>query len=349
MYKIKVFTLGIFLLSCVVLQTAMGDIRTKAQVITYLEANIEYPLAKEVHPKVLEKLVELFKKQAIESGDITRYGKYLSGFQNIKSVFYEIVGMVKLSDSAILIGEYFILSYGTDPLQKYGRHLHSLDKDQRSKIGIIVWNQKSTGVNRRSNVKKYLRELQLFDNEIDLKTFVDDLFIAYIHSRLWFEEKQVRLGKSLISSHEYFRGNLRLSNTLSFFPHEKTKFVSAFRELEDAGFIEIMDAQDPVARNGIQHTLARMPLRNGEIVIIPVLTLLSPIRQGLKARKDLQFLSIIYPHFKEGVRTKNWKNFATKMEQRGHGDLINEAQRVAYIRFLPPWTIPVSKTVNRGY
>ena len=347
MYEIKVITVGIFLLSCVVLQAAMGDIVTKTQVTTFLEANSEYPLAKEIHPKALEKLVELYTGKSIESGDITRYGKYLSGFQNLKSVFYEIVGMVKLSDSAILVGEHFILSYGTDPLQKYGRHLHSLDIDQRSKIDTIVWNEKSTSVNRRSNVKKYLQELRLFNNEFDLQTFVDDLFIAYIHSHLWVEEKQDRLGNSLITSHDYFRGNLRLINTFSFFPNEKIKFVSAFRELENQGFIEIMDARDPAARNGIQHTLARMPLRNGEIVIIPVLTLLSPIRHGLKVKKDLQFLRIIYPHFKEGVLTKNWKNFATKMEQRGHGDLINEAQRVAYIRYLPPWPIPVSNKVNR--
>ena len=247
----------------------------------------------------------------------------------------------------MLVGEYFILTAGMDPLQKYGRHLHALEIDQRSMIDRIVWDDKSTSVNRRSTVAKYLRDLRLFDNESDLQSFVNAIFVAYIHSHLWVEEKKGRLGNSRVTSHDYFQGHIRLRNTVSFFLHEKTGFVRALRELEDNGFIEIMDAHDPAAQKGIQHTLARMPLREGEVVIIPVLTLLSTIRRGLKEKGDLQFLKILYPYFKEVVRTKNWGNFNMKMRERGHGDLIAGSKRVAYIRFLSPWPIPISRQSNR--
>ena len=64
------------------------------------------------------------------------------------------------------------------------------------------------------------------------------------------------------------------------FANDENRFVRAFEELRDNGFIEILDAWSAEAQKGIAHTRENMPLREGEIVIIPVLTLLSSTRRG---------------------------------------------------------------------
>ena len=56
--KIVAAAIGIFLLSCVTLPIAIGDIATKARVTTFLEANSESTLVADMHPKALDRLVE---------------------------------------------------------------------------------------------------------------------------------------------------------------------------------------------------------------------------------------------------------------------------------------------------
>ena len=343
--KLVTVTIGMFLFGCVTTPN-MGNGANKARVTRYLEANSDTELGQEMHPKALEKLIKLYAKGAIQTSDITRYGAYLGRFQDLKSLFYDAVEWTEISESAVHVGEHFILT-SNDPLQKYGRHLHALGPAERSMMDDIVWDEKSIGVNRRRALATYLRELRLFDNESDLQSFIDAVFVAYIHSHLWAEEKRVRLGSSRFSSHDNFRVYLRLGNTFSSFPHEKIGLIRAFSALEDYGFIEILDAWSAEAQKGIAHTRKRMPLREGEIVIIPVLTLLSSTRRGLKEKGDLQFLEILYPYFKEAVRTRNWTDFNRKMRERGHGNLLGGSKRVAYIRFLPPWPIPISRGFNR--
>ena len=340
--KIAAVTMGAFLLGCVTLPITSNG-ANKARVTAFLEANSDANLAQEMHPKALDRIVKLYAKGVVQANDITRYGSYLGGFQGLKALFYEVLEWTEVSECAVLVGEYFILTSGNDPLQKYGRHLHALEPEERSKIDDIVWDEKSTGVNRRRALAKYLRELRLFDNESDLQSFVDAVIVAYIHSHLWAEEKQVRLRSSRFSSHDNFRGHLRLGSSFSSFPSERSALLRAFRELEDNGFIVIMDAWSAEAQEGIAHTRERMPLREGEIVVIPVLTLLSNTRQGLKENGDLRYLEILYPYFKEAVRTRNWTNFDRKMRERGHGNLLGGSKHVAYIRFLPPWPIPISR------
>ena len=344
--KIAAVTMGVFLLGCVTLPVTSNG-ANKEQVTAFLEANSDANLAQEMHPKALDRLVKLYAKGVVQAKDITRYGSYLGGFQDLKSLFYDAVEWTDISESAVLVGEHFILTSGNDPLQKYGRHLHALEPQERSKIDEIVWDAKSTGVNRRRALAKYLRELRLFDNESDLQSFIDAVFVAYIHSHLWAEEKQVRLGSSRFSSHDNFRSHLRLTNTSYSFPNEEDRLVRAFGELKDNGFIEILDAWSAEAQKGIAHTRERMPLREGEIVVIPVLTLLSKTRRGLREKGDLQFVKILYPYFKEAVRTRNWTNFDRKMRERGHGSLLGGSKHVAYIRYLSPWPIPVSRGYNR--
>ena len=344
--KIAAVTLGVCLVGCVVLPT-IGDGSSKAQVTRYLEANSNVKLAQEMHPKAVEKLVKLYEKGEIQVSDITRYGTYLGRFQDLKSLFYDAVEWTEISESAVNVGEFFILTTGNDPLQKYGRHLHALEPAERSRIDEIVWNENSTGANRRRILATYLRELGMFDNEAELQSFLDAVFVAYIHSHLWAEEKRVRLGTSRFSSRDNFRGHLRLSNSFSSFPHDEKQFVRAFEELKDNGFIEILDAWSAEAQKGIAHTRANMPLRDGEIVIIPVLTLLSSTRRGLKEKGDIQFAKILYPYFKEAVKTRDWTDFNRKMRERGHGELLWGSKHVAYIRYLSSWPIPVSRGVNR--
>ena len=162
-------------------------------------------------------------------------------------------------------------------------------------------------------------------------------------------EKKGRFGSSRFTSRDYFQSYLRISDTLSFFGREKTAFVSAFEELQNQAVIEIMDARDPAVMGGIRHTLTRMPLRDGEIVIIPILTMLLPIRDMLKAGDDLQFLKIVYPDFKNGILKRDFGNFDAKMQVRGHNNTLDKmfTLRLAYIRFLPPWTIPILKKPTR--
>ena len=106
-----------------------------------------------------------------------------------------------------------------------------------------------------------------------------------------------------------------------------------------------MDARDPAVMNGIRHTLTRMPLRDGEIVIVPVLTMLLPIRDVLKAGGDLQFLKTVYPYFKNGILKRDFSNFDTRMRNRGYSNTLDKmfTLRLAYIRFLPPWPVPILK------
>ena len=340
--KIAAVTMGVFLLGCVTLPVTSNG-ANKEQVTAFLEANSDANLAQEMHPKALDRLVKLYAKGVVQAKDITRYGSYLGGFQDLKSLFYDAVEWTGISEPAVQIGENFILTSGNDPLQKYGRHLHALEPEERSKIDEIVWDETSTGVNRRNRLAIYLRELRLFDNESDLQSFIDAVFVAYIHSHLWAEEKRVRLGSSRFSSHDNFRGHLRLSNTSYSFAHDENRFVRTFEELKDNGFIEILDAWSAEAQKGIAHTRENMPLREGEIVVIPVLTLLSSTRRGLKEKGDIRFLKTLYPYFKEAVLTKDWTDFNRKMRERGHGDLLGGSKRVAYIRYLSPWPIPVSK------
>ena len=344
--KFAAVTLGVCLVGCVVLP-AIGDGSSKARVISYLEANSVVKLAEEMHPKALQKLVKLYDRKAVRGNDISRYGKYLGKFQDIKALYYDAVEWTGISEPAVQIGENFILTSGNDPLQKYGRHLHALEQSERSMIDEIVWNENSIGVNRRRALATYLRELHLFDNELDLQSFMDAVFVAYIHSHLWAEEKRVRLGSSRFSSHDNFRGHLRLSKTSYSFAHDENRFVRAFEELKDNGFIEILDAWSAEAQKGIAHTRENMPLREGEIVIIPVLTLLSSTRRGLKEKGDIRFLKTLYPYFKEAVLTRDWTDFNRKIRERGHGDLLGGSKRVAYIRYLSPWPIPVSRGYNR--
>ena len=344
--KIAAVTMGVFLLGCVTLPVTSNG-ANKEQVTAFLEANSDANLAQEMHPKALDRLVKLYAKGVVQAKDITRYGSYLGGFQDLKSLFYDAVEWTGISEPAVQIGENFILTSGNDPLQKYGRHLHALEPEERSKIDEIVWDETSTGVNRRNRLAIYLRELRLFANETDLHTFMDAVFVAYIHSHLWAEEKRVRLGSSRFSSHDNFRGHLRLSNTSYSFAHDENRFVRTFEELKDNGFIEILDAWSAEAQKGIAHTRENMPLREGEIVVIPVLTLLSSTRRGLKEKGDIRFLKTLYPYFKEAVLTKDWTDFNRKMRERGHGDLLGGSKRVAYIRYLSPWPIPVSRGYNR--
>lgn len=334
--------IGMCLLGCSVLPIAAADITTKRHVITFLEANGNTGLAQEMLPKVLDNLVELYKMKTVESEDISRYGVYLSRFQNLKSLFYEVAEWAKLSESAVLIGEYFVLSIGMDPLQQYGRHLHALEVNQRLAIEEIIWNKNLRTTDRRSKLSKALRKLHLFDSEQDLQSFVNTVFVAYIHSHLWVVEKKGRFGSSRFTSRDYFQSYLRISDTLSFFGREKAAFFSAFEELQNQAVIEIMDARDPAVMNGIRHTLTRMPLRDGEIVIVPVLAMLLPIRDLLKAESDLQFLKIVYPDFKNGILKRDFISFDTRMQTRGHKNTLDKmfTLRLAYIRFLPPWPIP---------
>lgn len=344
--KMAVVTLGVCLVGCVVLP-AMGKCSSKVQVTRYLEAKSEAKLADEMHPKAMQKLVKLYDGKAVQANDISRYGTYLAKFQDIKALYYDAVEWTGISEPAVHIGEKFILTSGNDPLQEYGRLLHALEPEERLKIDEIVWDNTSTGVNRRNRLAIYLRELRLFANDKDLHTFMDTVFVAYIHSHLWAEEKRVRLGSTRFSSHDNFRGYLRLSNTTYSFANDENRFVRAFEELKDNGFIEILDAWSAEAQKGIAHTRENMPLREGEIVIIPVLTLLSSTRRGLKEKGDIRFLKTLYPYFKEVVKTRDWGDFNRKMRERGHGDLLGGSKRVAYIRYLSPWPIPVSGVYNR--
>ncbi len=130
--KMIMTVIGICFLGYSVLPTATADMTTQKQVITFLEANSKTGLAQEMLPDVLNNLVELYRTKSVESEDISRYGVYLNRFQNLKSLFYEVAEWTELSESAVLIGEYFVLSIGMDPLQQYGRHLHALEPNQRS-------------------------------------------------------------------------------------------------------------------------------------------------------------------------------------------------------------------------
>ena len=344
--KIAVVMLGVCLVGCVALPVIGGG-STKAEITRHLEANTDVELAKEMHPKAFQMLTKLYDRKAVQANDISRYGTYLGSFQNLKALFYDAVEWTRISESAVQIGEYFILTAGNDPLQEFGRHLHALKLEERSKIDEIVWDDTSIGVNRRRALATYLRELALFANESNLQSFMDAVFVAYVHSHLWAEEKRVRLGFSRFSSHDNFRGHLRLRNILFSFPQEEDRFVRAFGELRDNGFIEILDAWSTEAQEGIAHTRERLPLRAGEIVIIPVLTLLSNTRRDLKEKGDIHFVKILYPYFKEVVRTRNWTQFNRKMRERGHGDLLGGSKHVAYIRFQSPWPIPVSREYDR--
>jgi hypothetical protein len=343
--KLIMTAIGMCFLGYSVLLTATADMTTRRHVVTFLEANANTGLAQEMLPNILDSLVELYKTKTVESADISRYGAYLSRFQNLKSLFYEVAEWAELSESAVLIGEYFVLSIGMDPLQQYGRYLHTLEINQRLAIEAIVWNKNLGTTDRRSRLGNSLRELNLFDSERDLQSFVNTVFVAYIHSHLWVEEKKGRFGSSRFTNRDYFRGYLRISDTLSFLGREKAAFVSAFEELQNQAVIEIMEARDPAVMNGIRHTLTRMPLRNGEIVIVPVLTMLLPIRDMLKAGDDLQFLKTIHPDFKNGILKRNFSNFDAKMKTRGHNNTLDKmfTLRLAYIRFLPPWSIPIVK------
>lgn len=341
--KMIMTVIGICLLGFSVLPTARTDMTTRKRVETLLEANSKTDLAQEMLPKVLDSLVELYETKTVESADISRYGAYLNQFQNLKSLFYEVAEWAELSESAVLIGEYFVLSIGMDPLQQYGRHLHALEMNQRLAIEAIFWNKSLGATDRRSRLSNSLRELNLFDSERDLQSFVNTVFVAYIHSHLWVAEKKGRFGRSKFTSRDYFRSYLRISDTLSFFRKEKAAFVSAFEELQNQAVIEIMDARDPAVMNGIRHTLTRMPLRNGEIVIVPVLTMLLPIRDMLKSGGDLQFLKTVYPDFQNGILKRNFSNFDAKMQARGHNNTLEKmfTLRLAYIRFLPPRPVPI--------
>ena len=139
--KMIMTAIGMCLLACSVLPTATADITTREHVVTFLEANANTGLAQEMLPNILDSLVELYKTKTVESADISRYGAYLSRFQNLKSLFYEVAEWAELSESAVLIGEYFVLSIGMDPLQQYGRYLHTLEINQRLALEAIVWNK----------------------------------------------------------------------------------------------------------------------------------------------------------------------------------------------------------------
>lgn len=347
--KMIMTAIGMCLLGCSVLPTAMADMTTREHVVTFLEANANTGLAQEMLPNVLDSLVELYKTKTVVSADISRYGAYLNQFQNLKSLFYEVAEWTELSESAVLIGEYFVLSISMDPLQQYGRHLHALEINQRVAIEAIIWNKNLGTTDRRSRLSEALRELNLLDSERDLQSFVNTVFVAYIHSHLWVAEKKGRFGSSRFTSRDYFQSYLRISDTLSFFGREKAAFVSAFEELQNQAVIEIMDARDPAVMNGIRHTLTRMPLRDGEIVIVPVLTMLLSIRDLLKAGDDLQFLKIVYPDFKSGILKRDFSNFDARMRSRGYSNMLDKMfmLRLAYIRFLPPWPVPILKKPTR--
>lgn len=185
--KLAAVTIGIFLFGCVT-TPIIGNGANKARVIRHLEANSDIELAQEMHPKALETLVKLYTKGTIQASDITRYGAYLGRFQDLKALFYDAVEWTEISESAVHVGEFFILTSSNDPLQNYGRHLHALEPAERSRIDEIVWNENFPGVNRRRTLATYLRQLRLFDNELDLQSFMDAVFVAYIHSHLWAEE-----------------------------------------------------------------------------------------------------------------------------------------------------------------
>ena len=110
-----------------------------------------------------------------------------------------------------------------------------------------------------------------------------------------------------------------------------------------------MDARDPAVMHGIRHTLTKMPLRDGEIVIIPVLSMLLPIRDTLKAGNDLQFLKVVYPDFRDGILKRDFSNFDARMQGRGYSNMLDKmfTLRLAYIRSLPPWPIPILKKPTR--
>ncbi len=347
--KMIMTAIGVCLLGCSVLPTAAADMTTRRHVVTFLEANSKTGLAQEMLPNVLNNLVELYRTKAVESADISRYGAYLSQFQSLKSLFYEVAEWTEMSESAVLMGEHFVLGIGMDPLQQYGRHLHALEFNQRLAIEEIVWNESLGTTDRRSRLSKALRELHLFDNEADLQSFVNTVFVAYIHSYLWEAEKKGRFGRSRFTSRDYFQNYIRISDTLSFFGREKTGFVSAFEELQNQAVIEIMDARNPAVMHGIRHTFTKMPLRDGEIVIIPVLSMLLPIRDILKAGNDLQFLKVVYPDFRDGILKRDFSNFDARMQGRGYSNMLDKmfTLRLAYIRFLPPWPIPILKKPTR--
>ncbi len=110
-----------------------------------------------------------------------------------------------------------------------------------------------------------------------------------------------------------------------------------------------MDTRDPAAMRGIGHTLTKTPLRAGEIVIVPVLAMLLPIRDLLKAGDDLQFLKVIYPDFKDIILKRDFSNFDARMQGRGYIKVLDKmfTLRLAYIRFLPSWPIPILKKPTR--
>ena len=87
-----------------------------------------------MHPKAMQKLVKLYDSKTVQSNDISRYGTYLAKFQDIKALYYDAVEWIGISEPAVHIGEKFILTSGNDPLQKYGRLLHALVPEERSKI-----------------------------------------------------------------------------------------------------------------------------------------------------------------------------------------------------------------------
>lgn len=343
--KMMMAVIGFYLLSGAVLPAATADTMTRRSVVTLLEPNSKTDLVQEMLPNVLNSLVELYQTKAVESADISRYGAYLNRFQSLKSLFYEVAEWTELSESAVLIGEHFVLSIGMDSLQQYGRHLHALEFNQRLAIEATAWNKNLDTMDRRSSLSKALRELNLFDSEQDLQSFVNTVFVAYIHSHLWVSEKKGRFGSSNFTSRDYFQSYFRISDTLSFFRRQKAAFISAFEELQNQAVIEIMDARDPAVMNGIRHTLTRMPLRDGEIVIVPVLTMLLPIRDMLKAGDDPQFLKTVYPDFKNGILKRDFSNFDARMRSRGYSNMLDKmfTLRLAYIRFLPRWPIPILK------
>ncbi len=348
--NIAAAVIGVSISTGSVLSSVSADMETKDMVITFLEANARPGLADEMLPNVLDSLVKLYDTGTVDAADITRYGTYLSEFHDLKSLFYETAESVGLSELAVRVGEYFMLSIGVDPLQPYGRLLHSLSNRQRETIETTVWRRWVDVSTRRRELQGELQQFQVFSSEAARDAFVDAVFVSYIHSHLWTVEKRERFQRSPFTSREYFQSYLRISKKYTPFGREESAFLAAFEELQNQGVIEVRDARDPAMLPGIRHTLATIPLRPGEVVVVPVLAMLAPVRTSLKKRDDLRFFNTLYPMFREAIRTRNFDKFEAALRERGYDSPLNAMftrRSEAYIRFLSPWRVPAS--TGNGY
>ena len=170
------------------------------------------------------------------------------------------------------LGENFLsLPTGNDPLQKYGRHLHALEPEERSKIDEIVWDETSTGA---QSSKPYFGDILAgaYACLITNRTCNPLLTLCLLPiSTPIFGLKKNGCDSDLLDfpATTIFEVIFGSQTRLTSFAHDENRFVRTFEELKDNGFIEILDAWSAEAQKGIAHTRENMPLREGEIVDYP--------------------------------------------------------------------------------